>query len=1213
VNVQLPSRYELDPERPLLGEGGMGRVLKARDVRMNVPVALKVVRPDLAADDRFKKLFDLEVRIAARFTHPHIVPLHDLGVLGDGTPFLGLAYADAGSFASLRNEPRPWPEILRLSLELLDALGHLHARGVLHRDLKPENVLMFTGADGQPHVWLADLGLANASSQLARKKGRVEGTPGFMAPEQKLGLPREYGPWTDLFSVGVILWELVTGALPFEHGRSPLDADLPPLIPRRGLAVPEGLDQVLGNLLAAEPLCRYDLAADLCTELSALGEPVPDEDRKSLPPGTHLRAGTVAPSAPMTPQSQSVSSLEAESSAPGDDLDNATMYDLETADEERPAGFNLAVPMWNRPRPKPMPLQPGPPPGLGATARASLPLFALRELPVVARDPYRRVLWDMARAVARDGKSRVVLVIGEAGAGKSHLVESVARTMEEGGWAESAFMSWQRIPGKDDGYAGAARALLRPWNETRASLEMRLRRRLARERGILDAAVQEEASTLARWCGLVGHEEQPVAAGYGLREVYRHLEARAWRGFSLLVLDDAQWAVEEGDGLAIAENVLQAALDGKEKRLLVFATLRSEELAKDAELAARIDHLVSLGARRVDLPRLDRRGTEALLKEMLTLTPALARQVATRCEGNPLFARQLLLEWATRGWLVDNGQLQFEMAPGVDADAVLPADAEALFQERIAGLAQASENPEAFTDALHAAALAGQAIPADVLEHVAGAELYPFLRGCGLWVEKEEALRFDHGLLHQSVLARAEARGDRKRLHLALAAAWQKHGEDGADVSFEVGRHAHAGGAWEMAVDHLLHACERAWSRGRSRQLEEASTLALEAVARDRRVADRLGWTRLWKARAWQAKGAAAEAAEEFHRARAAFEARNNAPGIVQALIGMGWAARQSGDLAESEKLYQDAMRRGKAAKDVRGEAEAIAGLAWVEQQKRNFEGADILFTRVLNRLSQVGDRRGTAGAAIGQAFVARRRGMFDEAEELYEEAASAFQEGEDLLGVARATYGRAVVARQRLDLDEANRLFREAMGIAEDLGATDVVMDCRVGLAEIHRLRGDYDRARQIYEAHAKWAEREHILEAAIFARLGLAQVALLQDDLQAMYEQSLAASQHLAKVPGHWLWAPYRLVVATLLALRNDEEQTYRWLWSAAELGLADTVDHDIAYALTVICHVAHQRKWLNVMKVAAKLATSQWERLRLPEQAREVGALQVALLGT
>ena len=433
MNIKLPPRYALEGANPVLGEGGMGRVLRARDTVLDLPVALKVVKPELAADHRFAARFDLEVRIAARFTHPHIVPLHDLGSLADGTPFLGLALAGEGNLARFRGEDIRWDELLRLVLQLLEALAHLHARGVLHRDLKPENVLLHKGDGDELHVWLADLGLANAAGVLARKRGRREGTPGYMAPEQRLGLVREMGPWTDLYAVGVILWELVTGTLPFPRGRSALDSELRDLVPR--FAVPEGLEIVLANLLSAEPLSRYDLAADLRTELLAL----PPARGDQTGPRTMHHSGTVAPSAPRP----SGPSRPSETSEVIDDDPSLTVADwnfdgqgqhIQTAD--------LGVPLWNRPVASRLPQHPPPDPGLGAQARASLPLFAMRELPLVAREGARDELWTLIREVASTRRTWVVLLVGEAGCGKTAVAESVLRAVEEGGWSEPVRMRW---------------------------------------------------------------------------------------------------------------------------------------------------------------------------------------------------------------------------------------------------------------------------------------------------------------------------------------------------------------------------------------------------------------------------------------------------------------------------------------------------------------------------------------------------------------------------------------------------------------------------------------------------------------------------------------------------------------------------------------------------------------------------------------------------
>ncbi len=1199
LNVELPQRYALHPTEPVLGEGGMGKVYRAHDVEMDVPVALKVVRPDLAADVRFRKLFEAEVRVAARFTHEHIVPLHDLGELADGTPFLGLALADSGSFSKLRRDAT-WDDLLRLTLELLDALGHLHSRGVLHRDLKPENVLLHRGKDALTHVWLADLGLAKASTDLARRKGRMEGTPGYMAPEQRLGLPRELGPWTDLFSVGVMLWKTVTGKLPFGNDRSPLDAELPPLVPRDGLRVPEGLELVLANLLAGEPLSRYDLVADLVTELRALGGPTLGhaEAMRGVREGlSGARTGTVAVSAPRpTPPASSLSDGSESASQPAPTT--ATWFPRDADDPEDDA--LPSAPLWNRPLPPPLPATPPPESGKGGSARASLPLFALRELPLIARDAHRSLLWEEAVGVARARRPRVVVIVGEAGAGKTHLVESVVRALEEGGWAEPLLLEWQRPPGSDDGYAGAARGLFKPWNETRRTLEARLARWIARERGALDEAAREEASLLARWCGLLGDGEEPVAAGVGLRGVYRHLEARAWRGLSVLVLDNVQGAVEEGDGLSIAEAVAHGAGEDGERPLLVLATVRAEDLADDPDLADRVRALETAGARRVDLPRLNRAGTEALLHESLTLTPALSDLLAARCEGNPLFARQLLLEWANRGWLRDAGGLRFGLVDGVDPHTAVPADAEALFRARVDALAEASGNAAAFRDAVHLIALAGQSVPRRVFDALAGPELEATLRASRLWAEVDERLRFDHGLLHQALRAEAAARPDARALHERLARAWLAIAKGtGEDHALEIGRHAHAAGSWALAVEHLLAAAESAWGRGRTRELAEAAALAVDACNHDARVRWRAGWARLWLGRVAQLQGDSQAAAEAYFQAHQIFANTEDDPGRVQALSGMGWAALNGGDFARADRRYKEALSLAQALGDPRAEVRVIRGLARLEQQKRNFEGAEILFTRAMARSARSDDPRGVAAGLLGRAFVASRTGRRDEAVELFGEAEEAAREANDLFALAQARYGLGVARWQGRQLAEAGTLLREARTQAEELGATHLHLQCASALADVLRSSGEADRAAQIYEQQLRQARRLRSLEDMVLARLKLAQVALGRRDLAGMIHHARQAQSYLEPVPGHWLWASVRLVGAAFHAMRGDGEKAWRWVWSAQELGIDDIVDPDVAFLLTVICNRARQEGWAQALRVAGPLAMSQWERLGRSKQ--------------
>lgn len=1123
----------------------MGRVYKAWDQVLGVPVALKVVRPDLAAQDRFRTLFDAEVRVSARFTHPHIVPLHDLGELQDGTPFLGLAFADAGSFAGFRARPPDWYEARRLIMELIDALAHLHARGVLHRDLKPENILLHREPDGAVHVWLADLGLARTVSALAQRKGKVEGTQGFMAPEQIIGRAQQYGPWTDLYSLGVVIWEIVTGELPFPDGQSPLDnIALRPLRPR--FAVPADLERILGVLLSRDPPARYDLVADLRAELAAHLHPDSANPAPSLP----------SPGAP--PKG--------------------------VPEEEDDGSFR--PPPWNRPVPPPLPRRPPLPPGMGAVARASLKLFTVRNIPLVARERVRAELWNQMRAVARDGRSRVVLVVGDAGTGKTHFVQDMLWTLEEGGWAEPITLTYQEIPSSEDGYIGAAKQLLRPWNETRESLEYRLAQALSRERGRLDAAVRTEAATLARWAGYARDGEPAVDGHYALKEVKRHIQAHSWRGLGVIFLDNAHSAREEGDGFDLAAEFLPAFPDEDgpkdDRRALVIATVRHEAL-QDAALRDRLADLVQRGAIRIDLPPLSEYGTRELLAQSLTLTDDLAEQVAKRCEGNPLFARQLLIDWVERGWLEDKGGLRYGLREGVSIDHVLPKDLEAVFTARLTAIGEKSGYPQDFLEVIHTASLAGNLLPRELYHAIVG-DFAPY--ASELWTEVAGQMRFYHGMLHQMLQAQAMARPNLPALHLRLARAWMRYGRRlGQSVHWQVGKHAFLGGSFRMALADLIPAAKAAYQEGRIKELEEAAILAEHAAAALGDQEPGMAWAQYWRGKAWARLGAAREAKIAYEAARTLFEAEGNGLGLVEALLGLGEVLRQSGELSEAHRRFTSAQRRAKAAGDLAMEARAIHGLAWLEQLQRNYPAAEVLFTKALNRCHQDGDLHGGAEATFGHATLSRHKGEFAESQGLYAEAERTFSELGDRIGVARVRLGLSAIYRQLGDFHRSDEAAKEALSVALELGAKSLQMEARLAAAESWRAQGELGRAEPVYEEHLRWAQSVRSFDGAVLACLGLAMVALARQDVAELHERASQAAHFLQRIPEHWLWAPYRLVVAALLAIQGDEDSTYRWLWSAAELGLERFVDRDAVALLLRIAQISAERGWHNALRLAGQ----------------------------
>ncbi len=204
ARVQVPGYEVLE----LLGKGGMGVVYKARQVALNRVVALKMILHAEHAGPAERQRFQVEAEAMARLQHPNIVQVFEVGS-HDGLPFLTLEYCSGGSLAQ-RLDGTPWPvrESARLVQTLADAAHAAHAAHVVHRDLNPANVLLT--ATGQPKI--ADFGLAKKLGQRGRTQtGAVVGTPSYMAPEQASGKGKEVGPAADIYALGAILYELLTG------------------------------------------------------------------------------------------------------------------------------------------------------------------------------------------------------------------------------------------------------------------------------------------------------------------------------------------------------------------------------------------------------------------------------------------------------------------------------------------------------------------------------------------------------------------------------------------------------------------------------------------------------------------------------------------------------------------------------------------------------------------------------------------------------------------------------------------------------------------------------------------------------------------------------------------------------------------------------------------------------------------------------------------
>jgi serine/threonine-protein kinase len=274
----------------ILGRGGMGVVYRACQVELNRPVALKMVTAGALATPSILARFRVEAEAVARARHPNIVQIHDVGQHA-GAPFLVLELAEGGSLAHrIAGTPQPARWADELVETLARAIHAAHGQGVIHRDLTPANILLT--ADGTPKV--TDFGLAKllvSGSDLRTQTGELLGTPSYMAPEQAAGRHREIGPATDVYALGAILYELLTGRPPFkaESALETLhqvmsDDPVPPTRLRPKL--PRDPETIALKCLHKEPQQRYATAGELADDLrrhldghSILARPVGPTER----------------------------------------------------------------------------------------------------------------------------------------------------------------------------------------------------------------------------------------------------------------------------------------------------------------------------------------------------------------------------------------------------------------------------------------------------------------------------------------------------------------------------------------------------------------------------------------------------------------------------------------------------------------------------------------------------------------------------------------------------------------------------------------------------------------------------------------------------------------------------------------------------------------------------------------------------------------------
>jgi serine/threonine-protein kinase len=317
VGQTLKGTYKVERQ---LAAGGMGVIYRASHVRLPKKYAIKVLTQELARNENVITRFQREAEIVAALGHPHIVDVVDFDALDTGQRYMVMEFLEGEDLADrLRRGPLPLPSTVRVFMDVCDALDKAHAQGVVHRDLKPDNIFLTQRSGRDDYAKVLDFGISKileaAGTQMTMDQS-VMGTPSYMSPEQAAGEVRAIDQRTDIFALGAILFECLTGRVAYP-GTTPLaviakiTSEPPPRVLELRPDLPPGLQEVALRALAHSKAHRYATAGEMCQDLIAASGVSPEElGRPASYPGGLSASGSRLP-ATQPPQPYLQSTLSA--------------------------------------------------------------------------------------------------------------------------------------------------------------------------------------------------------------------------------------------------------------------------------------------------------------------------------------------------------------------------------------------------------------------------------------------------------------------------------------------------------------------------------------------------------------------------------------------------------------------------------------------------------------------------------------------------------------------------------------------------------------------------------------------------------------------------------------------------------------------------------------------------------------------------------------
>ncbi|HEY2405899.1 MAG TPA: serine/threonine-protein kinase [Polyangiaceae bacterium] len=1101
----IANRYEVVS---VLGEGGMGIVYRCRDQSNGQFVAIKrVIPPSGNLAGEYVMWFYKEARALAALNHPNIVRARDFGQLRDGSPYLAMDLVSGVSLHELAHSELSFPLIWAIIDQILSALAHAHARGIIHGDLKPSNVLVEGLEDQPPQVHVLDFGLAwlrqdahderldgNKPMEFAPHAGA--GTPGYMAPEQIQHEMHHVCGATDLYPLGCILYRIFSGRAPFSGESKELlrvhaFEQAPALKPT--FDVPDGMGAFVGRLLAKRPWDRWEFAAECRADWAKWRPKVVESSAWRLP--IEKRSSPLRSAAPTR-----------RTGTRGPNLD------LSPAPERAPG------------------------------------LLSIRPSPLVGRDDVRSTLREVCDDVI-DGVGaphRLVLLVGPAGCGKSRIVEWLCEVVHEEGSMVPLRARYRKIHGSLDGMVGAA---LHHYNFERAdrdTIERSLLERWKVRRD--DKNGRAWVAGAAEWLRPVG-TDQPVGPS-GIRFTLDTLETRRMvtrytlrkmgGGRPLLFwLDDIHNASP-----ATIEGLLRIHQDEPDQRIVMVGTVRLEDIVLGTVTADRLRELRDvMQGKALDVEPLPPDTTAELLRESLPLDDAAVKEAARRSRGNPLFALQQLHAWALAGNMeFQNGV--YRVPPEVLAmraqttaelwDGRVAAMVEAY---RAAAYAAATLGGDIRKNVLHAL-LTSLGLPADaaILSLQTAEILVP--RGPGRY-------SWPHELLQEHLLLRLGERGDKERIYRASAAALTQHPLAGSRrvVRQRVVNLLQADDA-DTAALLLFDFLQQSWNGAR----EPLATIADLELLKGKLTGRTLALKNRWQAEALRHTGRTAEAMTFAELARTRFEELGDQENIAHSLRLLGHLASDQGSSADGLELTQRAHQTFVELGNVLGQAQCEAVAGEIEYLLGSYEDARRTIQRGERNFAALGQALGRGQCLLLLSWIEHSEGATDRSRRLAQEARAEFERAGYRLGTAQADVSIAHVEHRLMNFHSAELGALDALATFETLRTPRGQAACDRLLAMIGLDTDDLDMAEQYTDRAAKSFQHMNDPWGVIESKLLVAQIALVRHQngkARVLLEEASRVTVEEAEARQHFL-----LTRAWLQIADHNSESALESLEAAADV---------------------------------------------------------------